>query len=83
MRGGRPYAYSTVRDMYDAAAIKAKVEDTTFHDLRAKSLTDAKRDGKNPTALGGHSSPAMTARYLRNHETVLADPPSFRQIVKD
>ena len=79
MRGGRPYSYGTVRDMYNRATSLAKIEDTTFHDLRAKSLTDAKSQGKNAVALGGHADPQMTERYIRQRATIVAEPASFRQ----
>lgn len=78
-RGGRKYAYRTVRDMWDAAVILSKVEDATLHDLRAKAITDAKNQGKDAQALGGHSTEAMTNRYIRARDTIVAIPPSFRQ----
>ena len=49
------------------------------NDLRAKSLTDAKKQGKNAQALGGHASETMTLRYIRNRETIVASSPSIRQ----
>lgn len=78
-RGGNQYNYDTVKNMYRSAVSKAGVERTTLHDLRAKSLTDAKKQGKNAQALGGHSTEAMTNRYIRNRSTIVADAPSFRQ----
>ncbi len=82
LRGSRPYSYKTALDMYKRAAEKAGVEDTIPHDIRAKSLTDAKAQGLDPQALGGHSTMAMTLRYIRQHETTLAQPPSIRQTRK-
>ncbi len=79
LRGGRPYAYSTVRDMWDRACEAAGVADAHLHDLRAKALTDAKAQGKSAQALGGHATEAMTLRYIRQRETVVAEPPRFRQ----
>ncbi len=79
LRGGRPYAYATVRDMWNRACEAAGVSDAHLHDLRAKSLTDAKAQGKNAQALGGHTTEAMTLRYIRQRETVVAEPPRFRQ----
>ncbi|AOU99740.1 integrase [Acidihalobacter yilgarnensis] len=76
MRGARPYAYRTVRDMYASASEKAGVANTTLHDLRAKALTDIDREGGDAQALGGHSSAAMTKRYLRVLKTVKATPPT-------
>jgi integrase len=71
-RGGRPYSYRTVHDMWARACERAGVADATPHDLRAKSLTDAKRQGLDPQALGGHSTEAMTLRYIRDKATVVA-----------
>ncbi len=79
MRGGRPYAYATVRDMFRSAAEKAGIEDARRHNLRAKSLTDAKAQGKDAVALSGHADPKMTERYIRLRSTITAEPASFRQ----
>lgn len=78
-RGGRPYNYHTVKDMWDAAVDKSGVQDAHLHDLRAKSLTDAKRQGLDPVALAGHSDSRMTARYIRQHDTVVAVPPKMAE----
>jgi integrase len=79
-RNGKPRAYSGVRDLWDRACARAQVADAHLHDLRAKSLTDAKRQGLDPQPLAGHSSPAMTARYLRSRERDLVTGPRFRQV---
>lgn len=78
-RGGRPYSYRTVRDMWETAVARAGVADAHLHDLRAKSLTDAKRQGLDPVALAGHSDARMTARYIRQHDTVVAVPPKLAE----
>ncbi len=78
-RGGR-YAYGTIRDMWDRACAKAGIEDAHLHDLRAKALTDAKRESKDPQTLAGHTNPAMTQRYIRQREIPTAQPPSFGQL---
>ena len=41
--------------------------DITFHDIRAKSLTDAKEKGglDYAQALGGHLNQSMTERYIK------------------
>ena len=44
-RAGLPVAYTTVKEAFAAARKLAGVEDATIHDIRAKSLTDAKRQG--------------------------------------
>lgn len=55
----------------------AGVEDAHLHDLRAMALTAAEAQGKNPTALAGHTSPAQTKRYLRNRSEPVVESPSF------
>jgi integrase len=83
VRGGRKYAYETARDMLKSAASRAGVEDFRPNDFRAKCLTDAKKQGLNPQALGGHTTEARTRRYLRQFETTVAIPPkSIRQAQK-
>jgi integrase len=76
---GRQRSYNAVRDLFDRYRNKAGVEDAHLHDLRAKSLTDAKKQGKDPQALGGHSTEQQTNAYLRSKETVVVEGPSFRQ----
>ncbi len=78
-RGGRPYTYATVQDMWATAVERSGVPDAHLHDLRAKSLTDAKRQGLDPVALAGHADPRMTARYIRQHDTVVAVPPKLAE----
>ena len=71
--------YGTTKQLWDQACKAAGIADATLHDLRAKSLTDAKRQGKNPQTLAAHSNPQQTERYIRKRETPLAEGPSFRQ----
>lgn len=78
-RGGRPLGYSGVRDAFERACERAGVEDATLHDIRAKALTDAKRQGKNPTKLAGHSTESMTVRYLRDRSADAVEGPSIGQ----
>ncbi|WP_075322568.1 tyrosine-type recombinase/integrase [Acidithiobacillus albertensis] len=78
-RGGRPYTYATVQDMWATAVERSGVADAHLHDLRAKSLTDAKKQGLDPVALAGHSDARMTARYIRQHDTVVAMPPKLAE----
>jgi integrase len=79
-RGGKPLSYYGVRSAFQRACEAAGVEDATLHDIRAKSMTDAKRQGKNAQKLGGHSTEAMTNRYLRGRDYDLAEGPSIGQI---
>jgi len=62
---GDAYGYRAAQAAYSRARRKAGIRDTTLHDIRAKSLTDADQEGKDATALAGHTSAAMTSRYLR------------------
>lgn len=78
-RRGKAPDYRTVRDQWDAAVLSAGVTDAHIHDLRAKSLTDAKRQGFNPTALAGHTNAKMTERYIRLRESPIVQGPSIRQ----
>lgn len=81
-RGGKPPSYAVTRDAWQEAVAAAGVEDAHIHDLRAKSLTDAKRQGKDSTALAGHTSAAMTDRYIRDRETPLVDGPTLARQTK-
>lgn len=74
--GGAP-KYNTIRDQWDAACEAAGVRDAHLHDLRAMSLTAADREQKDAQALAGHSSEAMTRRYLRSKETPEVEGPSL------
>lgn len=76
---GKPVSYFSVRDQFDTARKAAGVEDMHIHDIRAKSLTDTKRQGKDAQKLAGHTDAKMTARYIRLREVDQAEPPSFGQ----
>jgi len=79
---GTPYSYWAIRDAYGRAAAAAGVEDTGLHDLRAKSLTDLKRAGGNPTALAGHRLESTTLRYLRGLDAPVVEGPSLRRSIE-
>jgi integrase len=78
-RNGKVRKYSGVKGLFQRAALKAGVVDVTLHDIRAKSITDAKRQGLDPQALAGHTTEAQTVRYIRDRETAVVSGPSFRQ----
>ena len=65
-RKNTPRGYNGVRDLWDRAVESAGVPHATLHDIRAKSLTDARKQGLNATALAGHTTEAQTVRYLRD-----------------
>lgn len=78
-RNGKIRRYSGVKGLFQRAAAKTGVVDVTLHDIRAKSITDAKRQGLDPQALAGHTTEAQTVRYIRDRETSVVSGPSFRQ----
>ncbi|SEI41997.1 Site-specific recombinase XerD [Azotobacter beijerinckii] len=73
----KPVIYETVKQQWRKACERAGVENATLHDIRAKSLTDAKREGKDATKLAGHADPRMTDRYIRLREIDVADGPTL------
>jgi integrase len=75
-RTGKAPNYRTVSLQFEKAAKAAGVPDARLNDQRAKSATDTAKQGKNPRALLGHSSEAMTARYLRSKDTPLVEGPA-------
>lgn len=79
-RNGRMRSYTAARDLLRRAARSAGVADVGWHDIRAKAITDAKRQGLNAQALAGHTTEQQTVRYLRGRETTVARGPSFGQI---
>ena len=69
--------YGSVKRQWDDARKAAGVADAQMRDVRAMSLTEAEEQGFNPTALAGHASPAMTARYLRRKRVTKVDGPTM------
>lgn len=69
--------YGSVKRQWDEARKAANVADAQMRDVRAMSLTEAEEQGLNPTALAGHASPAMTARYLRRKRVTKVDGPTM------
>ena len=76
-RGGKPVSYFSVRDAFSELRKATGIEGVTIHDIRAKSLTDADREGKSAQALGGHTDARMTARYLRGRLPKIAHAPTM------
>ncbi len=76
-RKGKAPDYRSVLLQWHTAAALAKVADSRPNDPRAKAATDTKRQGKDATALLGHTNEAMTDRYLRDRETPQVEGPSF------
>ena len=71
-RTGAPHSISGFNSMWRRVKTKAGLQDLHFHDLRAKSVTDAKRQyGRDfAQALAGHASGEMTDAYVRDDPNV-------------
>lgn len=80
-RSGKAPTYWAIREQWVRARTAAGVPDARLHDLRAVAATWAKKQGKNPTTLLFHSSPAQTERYLRDKEEPIAEGPSFDHLL--
>lgn len=78
-RGSAP-SHGAIWPQWAAACKAAGVEDAQMRDLRAVSGSAAKRQGKNPQALLGHTKEATTLIYLRDKESPLVEGPSFGQL---
>jgi integrase len=57
------------REACQAAGVVAQ-----FRDIRAKAATDAKKGGQDYQKLLGHANPAMSERYIKRREAVIAEP---------
>ncbi|BCT69255.1 tyrosine-type recombinase/integrase [Nitrosospira sp. NRS527] len=67
-RRGQPYTDAGFKAMWNRVQVKwaeSGGERFTFHDIRAKALTDAKRHGLDAQALAGHTSSATTDHYIK------------------
>lgn len=64
-RRGQPYSYRTFNDHWLEAVRAVGVEGIHFHDIRAKAATDAEDMGLDYQALLGHTTKAMSDKYLR------------------
>jgi integrase len=76
---GKIRSHKGVRDLLHGYDDKAGLDDIHLQDLRAKAITDAKKQGHDPQALAGHTTEAQTVRYLRDKEIPLLYGPKFKQ----
>jgi integrase len=74
--GGKPWTQGSLRPRWDKACTAAGVKDAHFHDIRAKSATDADREFGPQVAqrLLGHSNPRTTEVYLRERRAAVVVP---------
>lgn len=62
---GQPYKYGTFNTHWLSAVRSTGIEELHFHDIRAKAATDAKNMGLDYQALLGHTTRAMSDKYIR------------------
>lgn len=70
-RKGQPYSDTGFKAMWNRVQVKwaeSGGQRFTFHDIRAKALTDAKGMGLDAQSLAGHATSAMTEHYIKNRE---------------
>lgn len=81
-RGGKAPDYRSVLFQWHKARIAAGIEDAKPNDLRAASITDVDDTGGDATGLAGHTSPAMTRRYIRHRKPKAVTGPVIRHLSK-
>lgn len=70
-RQSEPYTDSGFKCLWQRVQVKWAEQGGkrfTFHDIRAKALTDAKNKGMDAQTLAGHSSASMTEHYIKQRE---------------
>lgn len=70
-RQGQPYSDTGFKAMWNRVQVKWADQGGqrfTFHDIRAKALTDAKAKGMDAQSLAGHATSAMTEHYIKRRE---------------
>jgi integrase len=67
-QGAQKFTYSGASTAWKRAVKRAGVRGVTFHDLKAKALTDVDdaRGMHDAQKMGGHSTQAQTADYVRH-----------------
>ena len=72
-RLGQPYSDAGIKAIWNRVQLKWAQQGGqrfTFHDIRAKALTDAKRMGMDAQTLAGHANLSMTEQYIKKREFV-------------
>lgn len=76
---GRQVRYETFREKFKAACVALGFPDTHFHDIRAKSATDAHSEGRDHQKLLGHANRAMSDKYVKAREIDVVTPHSRKK----
>lgn len=71
---GRPITRNMLSHAWLAARTAAGVPDAQFRDIRALSAKAAKEGGQDYQALLGHTTRAMSERYIKSRETARVEP---------
>ncbi len=71
---GKPYNASNLRKAWDDARTKAGIPDAQFRDLRSKAATDAENTGQDYQAILGHTSKAMSDKYVKQYKVDKVTP---------
>jgi integrase len=74
---GKPWEYHAIWEQWKAACEAAGVLNAHMHDLRAKSLTDATKQGIDARALAGHTSQKQTDHYVKQRVIPVVKSPKF------
>ena len=73
-RKGQKYTDDGFNSLWQRVKKRVDIEDIHFHDIRAKSLTDAKRQGRDAQLMAGHKSSSMTDHYVKQREVERVPP---------
>ncbi len=71
---GQPISRDMMGRAWLAACKAAGVEDAQFRDIRAMAAKASKEDGQDYQALLGHTTRAMSEKYIKGRQTVVAEP---------
>lgn len=77
---GKAPDYQSVYRQWEKARKAAGIEDARLNDTRAAAITDVDEAGGNATGLAGHTTAAMTRRYIRHRKPKLVSGPSIRHL---
>jgi integrase len=71
---GQPISRDMMSRAWIAARTAAGIPDAQFRDIRAMAAKASKEGGQDYQALLGHTTRAMSERYIKGRQTVVAEP---------